>query len=282
MNGKGMKMIALVLVALLGVAPAGAQETTRTEVKITDAVPGHPGVTYGALLQQIMPDLAPSDGGKSEIWATPKIEGLLDPDGLPDEGGSASFANLYTLEMKDGGRPVLVVMAPDLSGNAFLALVAAFDMSAATPKLIDYVNAAMDRITSLGTTVNLAEGTDGITITGWHNNSNENYENVQVLMLQKEKLASVMYAGTYSLLVCGMDMKQVGELMPEPDDGKPYAALVYTVTQTVTRPEEDCDDDGMERLPTGVMTARHVFRWDEAAAKFAATSHNSDQLLGPE
>jgi len=275
-----MRWIGLALLAALGVATAAAQATTRIDARLDDAVPGHPGVTYGALLKQIAPDLAKSEG---DVWTTAGIKGLRDPDGEPDEGGPASFDDVSTLEIASGGKPVLLMMAPDAEGNGFLSILGAFDLSTPTPALIDYVNAGMDRTTSLGTPVPLAKGTDAVTVTGWHNNSNESYNTLQVVMLHEGKLTSVLYTGTYSLLICGMRVEQQGALTAGgPEPSSPYVPLIFTVTQTVERPDEDCGEGGLELLPAGTLTARDVFHWDAASAKFVSQTNELGKLMGPE
>jgi hypothetical protein len=279
--------LAALLLSMPLCGAAHAAEPTRTDVKITDAVPGHAGVTYAALLQQVIPDLKRADGGTSAFWTSEGISirdvegGMSDTAGMSDTG-AISLSNLQTLTLRHEGKDLLVVMAPDYAASGWLAITAVYDMAPATPKLIDAVNAGMDQTTGLGTTLALSDSEGGITVTGAHGNSNEYFETVQVLMLQETKLVSVMSSGTYSLLVCGMQMKQTGELVPEPDEGKPYAALVYTITQDVTHVDEECEPGGVERLPEGVMSARDVFHWDAAAGKFVATTKNRDQLMGPD
>lgn len=274
-----MKLVVAALVALMGVA--GAQERTRAEVKVGDAVPGHPGVTYETLLKQVLPDLARGDGGNSEIWTSAGVS-LRDLEGAAEDTGPASFTNLQTLTLKHGGKEVLAVMAPDYAGNGWLAILAVYDMTQATPRLIDAANAGMDRVTALGTTLALSPDEGGITVTGWHNNSNENYETVQVVMLHEGKLISALYTGNYSLLICGMRMAQTGELTVAPEPASPYAALVYTVTQDVELSGEDCGEGGMELLPAGKTVARDVFHWDAAATKFVSPTNEIGKLMGPE
>ena len=264
-------------IAALMLATAARAE----DVKMDTPVPGHPGVTYENLLKQVLPDLARGDEGRSVFWVSQGIP-IRDTEGEMDETGAVSLANLETATLRHDGKDYLTVLAADGAASGWLAIVAVYDMEPATPKLIDAVNAGMDRMTLLGEPVALSASEGGITVTGAHGNSNEYFESVQMLMLREQTLASVFYAGTYSLQVCGMEMKQGGVLETEPDPARPFAALVYTITQDVKRPAEDCGEDGMTLLPAGVKTARDVFQWDEASGKFIATTSNANQLMGPE
>ena len=70
-----MRLLIMLLAAVLaGPAMAAAPD---------DEVPGHPGITYEALLRQAMPDLA-RDG---EEWTATEIPGLRYLSGEASEGG---------------------------------------------------------------------------------------------------------------------------------------------------------------------------------------------------
>lgn len=259
---------------------AAALAAEPTDVDINDAVPGYMNLSYGDLLTQVLPDLKRGDGGKSVFWVSDGIE-IRDIEGEMDETGVVSLAHLQTLAVRHNGRNLLAVMAADNAANGWLAIVAVYDLAGA-PKLVDAVNAGMDRVTGLSRSLTLSDRDTGLVVSGAHGNSNEYFDSVQVLMMREAKLASVFYAGTYSLQVCGMEMKQNGTLAAEPDPGKPYAALIYTITQEVKRPAEDCGEDGMTLLPAGVKTARDVFHWDAAAGKYASPTNETGKLMGPE
>ena len=244
-------------------------------------VPGHPGVTYEVLLKQVLPDLRRGEGDQSEFWVSKGVS-IRDAEGGMRETEAVALAALQTVVLRHDGQDLLVVMGADDAASGWLAILAVYDTTPAVPKLIDAIDAGMDRTTTLGAAIALSEREGGVTVSGAHGNSNEYFETVQVLMLREEKLASVFYAGAYSLQVCGMTMKQVGALTTATDPGKPYAALIYTITQEVKRPDEDCGEDGVARLPAGTMTARDVFHWDAAAERFIAATHEAEKLMGPE
>lgn len=248
---------------------------------LADAVPGRADVTYEALLRQVIPDLHRADEGRSAFWTSEGIS-IRDADGEMRETGVISLSSASTLPLRHAGKDLLAVMAEDRAGEGWLAIVAVYDMTPATPKLIDAVDAGMDRMTSPGATLALSDGDSAITVNGAHGNSNEYFETFQVLMLLNGRIASVMSGGAYSLQVCGMEMKQAGELTVVPDPGKPYAALAHTVTQEIQRPAGDCGDDAMDLPPAGVTTARDVFHWDAAVGKYVAATTNAAQLMGPE
>src|SRR5258708_6063470 len=110
----------------------------------TDTVAGHPGVTYAALLRQVVPDLK-QDGDNWKGAALPHLRHLLGKDydnGQPDE---LVVLKVDVRHACEAGHDRLLLMAMDGQGeNGWFALLAAFDDSK-TPRLLDAANTGADQ-----------------------------------------------------------------------------------------------------------------------------------------
>ncbi len=258
-------------------ATAGDGPATKA---VTDAVPGHPGLTYEALLRLFIPHMDQAGRG---AWVTPGIAGLRGIDGETLDETSFSFTTLQTLSFDDEGRRILLVLLiGDTADGIFSAPLAAYDMSDATPKLIDFVDAGLDRGTTLGATLALSDAARGFTIRGAHHNSSESYELVQLAMLQDEAIVPVLRQMTYSVQACAWEMTQTLSLEARPDAPTAWRAIVVSVTEKVALTGADCGDSGEAVRESGERVLIDIFRWDADTNAYASATDHLSELTGPE
>src|SRR6516164_486516 len=83
--------------ALAAVLIAGS---AARAAELSELVPGHPGVTYGALLKQVMPAMQKNaDGG----WDSGPVKHLRDLDGKPVKELEISFKSVDATTVREDG-----------------------------------------------------------------------------------------------------------------------------------------------------------------------------------
>jgi len=263
-----------------------AAESEHRAAALTDALPGRPDVTYQALLSQFMPDLAQDDDG---VWTTSGMDGLRYLGADAEAGDTAedteafSFRSVETLELVNEGKAVLLIATDgDPAGDEFSMILAAYDLTAPVPKLIDYVDAGMDRWTALGTTIDLADGTQGFSVSGWHDNSSESFDAKALAFLHGGRITLIADLLAYGVRTCAWMTTLESSYDTQPDPSARYNAIVLSVTQETTRQDEECGDDEKPLAPEGKQTFTDIYHWDEAKEAYASATNHLGQALGPE
>ena len=102
-------MIARALAAFLALAAALAvpvqaerQPQTAVEAAVSDAVPGHPGLTYAALLKLALPDLPRAKTGSGPA----RLPGRCARRTASRGRRTLTFRSVETLEILSDGRPI--------------------------------------------------------------------------------------------------------------------------------------------------------------------------------
>jgi hypothetical protein len=273
-------LFALALIAKAEPALPAAGE--HRAAAVTDTLPGRPDVTYRALLAQFMPDLAESAGG---VWTTSGIARLryLSAAGGEADAVPFSFRTVETLALQSDGKPVLLVATDGDAGEGeFSMILAAYDMTAPLPRLIDYVDAGMDRWTALGASFALADGTDAFAVTGWHDNSSESYDGRTLAFLHNGRITGIADLLAYGVRTCAWMTTQESSHDTQPDPGARYNAVVLSITQQTTRQDEDCGEDEKPLAPEGKQTFTDIYRWDETKGAYASATDHLSKALGPE
>ncbi len=259
---------------------ARAAGTGHRSADVAGALPDRPDISYQALLAQFMPDLAVDTAG---VWTTSGIANLRRIDGKAEETQPFSFGAVETLEMESDGKPVLLLATDGDVGEAeFTTILAVYDLTVPVPKLIDYVDAGMDRWTALGAAFELAGGTDAFSISGNHDNSSESFEATDLAFLHNGRIMPIAGVLAYGVRTCAWMTTQEAAYDTQPDPGARYNAVVLSVTQETTRQDEDCGEDDKPLAPEGKQTFTDVYRWDEAKGAYASATDNRGKALGPE
>jgi len=259
--------VALVAVLIASVARAD---------ELSDVVPGHPGVTYGALLKQVMPRmLKNADGG----WDSGPVMHFRDLDGKPVHELEISFKSVAATTVREDGHTRLLLMTDENSGGSgFDAVLAAYDLDAKTPKLLDYVDAGRDRWNGISSRlVPLSATTDAFIAFSSHSNSNQSYELVTPMFLRRGKLHEITSLFVYGEGMCSYDRRQEASYATRPDKGSEYDAFVITVTIETKPGESDCGD-GQKRPKYSKTAVSDTWRWNAKKHAFVPTTGALDKL----
>ena len=270
---------AAAILLLWGALPAYAIDLPPA---VTDTVPGHPGVTYEMLLKQAMPGLKKNaDGG----WNSGPIRRFRDfsdkpaqSEDKPPQDLEISFKSIAVATVHENGAKRLLVLTDDNSGGTgFDAVLAAYDDSTRTPKLLDLVDAGRDQENFVDTSVALAPGTDAFIAYSAHTNSSQGYEMVTPLVLRGGKFLEIASLFIYNIGTCSYDRHEDIAFTTRDDKGSPYRALVGTVTTEIKPGDADCGDD--QKPPKHSKTVvTDTWRWDAKKNDFVAATGSLDKL----
>ena len=268
-----------VVVALL-LATTTARADSEKPVGITDAVRGHPGVTYLDLLKQIVPDLSPSDAGATGHAARPfrNIAGTQFEGDPPDP---LEVSTVEPLVIEADGKQRLLVLAdfgatPDrVADETVLGL---FDDSA-MPKLLDYAEVALDRYTGFRSPPTVRIGTHSQAIAVWssHSNSSQSYEPSVLLFVHKDKLSFIDSFFGFGETECNFRQDEALSFREMPASGTPYWSFTATMKRTIGRSKgDDCPDPRPAEIVTKTFSA--TYSWAPKLQKFTTRSHQLRDL----
>ena len=253
---------ALAAAALLCIA---ASPVAAEMHALGDAVSGHPGVTYGALLSQAMPDL--KQDGDTWTGKLARYRHLLGKDydnGAPDD---VTITGVDVQRIHEAGRDRLVLLSFNANApNDWFAILAAFD-NAKTPKLLDYANIAADQYNGYydPTVLKLAGGNDAVLVTSTHSNSNEAYAITSAITLHNGRLLPALTLFTISDHACRYARAQDLSFKAHGSD------IVAEVVETSQPLEDDCGDDDPE-VKFGKHVYRDTWRWNPRKQRYVRTA----------
>jgi hypothetical protein len=269
-----MKRMVLLIACLAALA------RTAAAADLADPVPGHPGVTMFDIARLVVPDLVDAPDGASGHKAVPfrHIEGkdMLAP---PEDPIVLGVPPIETAAVP--GRPDRVVALIDLGGSdgnveeaAVLALVA-FDPR---PKLLDVVGVGNDRWTAMETDHMplLAAGSPLIVVDSDHWNSNETYNDAEMVFIRGDRFQLIDSIFTFDESFCAYSRVEEPTYRAIAGPGA-YSAVEVSVKETVKRTGEDgCSDE--KPPPAGVHVYSGVYRWDAAKGRYVGRSKALDKL----
>ncbi|MFT3810682.1 MAG: hypothetical protein QM698_12250 [Micropepsaceae bacterium] len=277
MTLKLIRAAVLGFAALLGAGAALAEEEEGSpEVSLAEAVPGHPGVTYEALVKQVLPDLKPGAEGR---WATDGVT-LRKSEGEAEPSGPGELGSVDAFTYRAGGRDLMLIVIGDFAGQGWLHIVAVFDPAAnGAPKLIDAVNVGIDRLTLTRSFLFLSPDETALVFESSYPALERVDSATQVVLLHEGKLKRVLLERTNQLMGCGLRVEQNPALEVVEDGAAPYGAISYTVTQTVQAIDEDCAGLTAPDARPGTQTFTDVFHWDAATATYLTATNNRAGLV---
>lgn len=258
---------ALVAAALLCFAASPALADLHP---LSDAVAGHPGVTYADLLKQAVPDLA-QDG---DHWSgkLARYRHLLGKDydnGAPDD---ITVTGVDVRHIHEAGRARLVLLSFNASApNDWFALLAAYD-DAKKPKLLDSANIAADQYNGYfdPTILKLSGGNDAVLVTSTHSNSNEAYAIVSAVVLHGGKWLPALTVMTIDSHACTYNRTQELSFTAH---GLDIAAKVEDSTAVA---DEDCGEK--PTLKNGRRTISDIWHWDRKKGRYIGKTGALDRL----
>ncbi len=230
-----MIRFSFVLIAATFVAGAAAAED------VTDAVPGHPGVTYQMLLKQVSADLTKDQEGNWTLGNIPHLRPMSPTkDPLATE---IDFKDLSVLHFKEDGHPRLLLFTEQSGGDlGFDALLAAYDDSGKVPRLLDYMNVGGDRFNDIGTPIAISANSNIVIVSSSHDNSNQSYELNSPIFLHGGKLEVVTTIFMLGNATCNYKQTQSPTYSARPVPGSRYYAFLISVEVETTPGEPDCGE----------------------------------------
>lgn len=263
----------LTLLAVLAPVPASAEA-------LTDEVPGHAGVTYGDLMKQVIPDLAPQTDG---AWKGTQVPALNDIAGSPDQNDFSdgfAFSSVDVLKVKEGGISRLLLITSGSQTGSFAEILAVFDDTAESPRLLDMADIGSDSLTGFGNpaTLAIAPGTDLFFVENEHSNSDQSYVDTAAIFLAGGKLKLAADVFSFGEHVCTHEMTQTPSFKTLRDPHAPYRAIAASVTQETTLTDLDCGTTDAARPKPGKRVWRDVFHWDGAKRAYVSKTGNLGRL----
>ena len=266
---------ALMAAALLALAaPARAAGGIHNG---TDAVPGHPGMTYVDLIKQAVPDLAKnSDDSAFEghLSATPRHIAGPDYQGAPSDN-SVTLGFVEERRIKVGGKPRIAMLAdlgPKEGEVAGLALLMLFT-DTAKPKLLDDADVGMDKDSVIAehAVLPLGPGDDALVTYSEHDDADLTMGGYVLISPVGDHLKLIQFMQLTSVVACGWTDVQTTKFSTAPDPGRAYRKIVVRVSSRFRRTDPSCGARDVPKAHSAVYTAD--YRWNAAARRFETTSN---------
>lgn len=263
----------LTLIAMLSWLPAASLAADPSAV-----VPGHPGLTYHALLRRIIPDLVSHDTNELSGHITPParhIEGDVAKTALP-ERFSLHAAGIMAIP---GDRARIVLFADLGPSRDSVAGVAVLGLFALTPELalLDAVEVGADRSIAPRekTPLMLAPGAPLLVIDSTHHNSSQGYQSTALIFLHAQRFLLIGAVPAFGEAHCRMRRVQQSTFTTAPDHG-PYRAVLATVRESLTLIGQNCDETKSAR--PRITVHRALYRWDARRERFVTPSRALERL----
>lgn len=264
-------LFTLVVCGFLAV-PALADDTYTTPL---DPIPGHPDLTYGDLLKQVIPDLA-EDGASGHL---PDGIRHVDSDAEGEAPTSVNIPYLNVERVEVGGKPTLWLLS-DLGDGGTLGtytLLSVFTDDT-QPKLVDAAEVDADRFTNFnGTPLRISKTDEAMLVDSNHFNSEQNYSSQDLVFIRDGKLtvgASFLVFGVHT---CHLFQEETLALSSG-SGGKGYWPFKAVITRVQGRNKDDAEDCLAEDAPTKTKAFSATYSWNAATGGYRTTSKALDQL----
>jgi hypothetical protein len=269
--------------AVLAAAPAVAGEDGL--MNAGDAVPGHPGLTYEALVRQAVPDLALNSGDnqvEGHLARPPRHLAGGEFGGDPSDPAVLGF--IQDKRILVGGRKRLVLLA-DLGAKEGrvegLALLMLFDDEGKRPKLLDAADVGLDKDTGLPerqSVLPLGPGDAALVTYSEHDDADLTEGAYMIVSPIGDRLAMVAWFGLTSEKLCSWHGIEGASFATAPDPGQPYRSIQATVKAVFTHTGQDgCNDEQLPKAATRVFSG--AWRWNAARRRFEPASSTLGGLL---
>jgi hypothetical protein len=253
-------------------------ETTRAAdlglYDITDRISGHPAISYFDLLKQIVPDLT-----ADKNTASGRKIGTLRHIAGPDNGAGApdviKISSLQALNFQAQGKPAIAILVEigEIENSVEQPVVLAVFEDGEHPRLLDFVDVGMDRMTGFGSPKLLRIGPNdqAIVTDSQHFNSSENFGSLALIFVRDGKLQLVDTFSTFGMNTCSRRETQSLSFRARPAArSAPYFAITAALKEQRVRTGETCD--GEKRLAPYARTVTTTYAWNPATGRFTAKS----------
>lgn len=272
------RLAATLFIVLAGITAArGADVENSTPVDLV--IPGG-SVRFLDLARHFVPDL---DGSESGYVGRKMIDirHLGGPDFANGDAETFGFYDVSHVMAKVGGKDRMLVLfdfaqaAPAAQGVAVLAL---YDVAGARPELLDAADIGFDASTYFfdQALLPVSEGTHVVLVSSSHFNSSQSYATQSMIMMLRDRLSLIDSTTLLGERNCGIDRQQTIAYVANPGEGKPFAPIRVTVTDTATAIEEQCADLKPAELGTSRVEATYV--WQEARSQYLPDTDALERL----
>jgi hypothetical protein len=260
-----MKALGLCAACLVWLCDGGSASAAG----LGDAVPKHPGLTYFALMKQVVTDLQ-SDGSGHRIVAFQHIAGK-DARVDPPETVSLSSVNVMPVPGDASRIVVLVDLGPSEGYVADAVLLVLFDLRA-KPKVLDVVEVGDDQDTSFLSEkppALLAPGAPLILVSSSHGNTSRSFLSTEMIFIRGDRFQFIDRISAVGARSCAFERTRDPTFTTVPA-AAPYRGVSVAVRQKITVTHEDgCDETAPK---PGISTYRAIYRWNGTTQRYATTS----------
>ena len=269
------RLAATLFILLLGIGPVLSADVESAQ-PLDLVQPGSP-IRYLGLARQFVPGL---DGGDGDFIGHKLIDirHLGGPDFANGDAESFGIYDVSHIMTRAGGKDRMLVLfdfaqaAPAAQGVAILAL---YDVAGSRPELLDAADIGFDASTYFfdQALLPVSEATNVVLAMSSHFNSNQSYATQSMILVRDDKFELIDSITLLGERTCGIDRQQTIAYAANPAEGKPFAPIKVTVTDTASAIQEECAELGQNRIGTREIKATYV--WNQARNRYVA---NSDAL----
>lgn len=270
---------AATLILLLAAALPGRAADIDSSPVVQMVTPGK-STRYLDLARQFVPDLDGIDNTFTGKKFKP-VRHIGGPDFANDDVGTFGLFDVSHLTMKAEGRDRLLVLfdfsqaASTAQGVAILAL---YDLSTEKPTLLDAADIGFDASTYFfdRALLPVSDTTEVILTLSSHFNSSQNYATQSMILVRNDTFELIDSTSLLGERNCGIDRQQVIGYAANPADGKPYAPIKVTVTDTTSAIEEVCAD--LQSTQLGTKQIKTTYVWNVDKQRYLPDSDAMEQL----
>lgn len=272
------QLAAALFMMFLGMASAQAADVENS-LPLDLVIRGAP-TRFVDLARHFVPDLAGGENGFSGRKLI-DIRHLGGPDYANGEVETFGLYDVSHVTIKSDGRDRLLVLF-DLSqaGSAAqgVAILALYDIGGTRPELLDAADIGFDASTSFFDQALLpVSGTTNVVLTlSSHFNSNQSYATQSMTMVRDDRLALIDNVTLFGERTCGIDRQQTIAYAADPAQGKPYAPIKVTVTDTTSAIEEECAD--LVSAGLGTRQVKVTYTWSADRNRYLPDSDALERL----
>lgn len=266
------RLAATLLIFLSGIGTALAADVENAAPSDL-VIPGSPA-RYVDLARHFVPDLEGSENGYGGHKLI-DIRHLGGPDYADSDAETFGIYDVSHIMTRVDGKDRMLVLfdfaqtAPATQGVAVLAL---YDVSGTRPELLDAADAGFDASTYFfdQAVLPVSDATNVVLLVSSHFNSSQSYATQSMVMVRDDKFSLIDSITLLGERSCGVDRQQTIAYAANPGEGKPYAPIKITVTDTASAIQEECADLKPAKLGTQEIKASYV--WNAQQARYLPDS----------
>jgi len=234
---------------------------------LNENVPGLTGRSWLDLLKQAMPDLKVGDPKSDQAATATQVKSmrLMPPSNEPlDPSRPIEIARLATARVAIDGKPRWIVLGEQ---DSFEAAPLMLFEAGGEGKLLDVVDTVGDMHTDMDPNGPVALGAAGavVGVRNWHDNSNESFNQLMLVVVARDRFSLVTETGAYGSRSKDKDETEEASFAVRPDAGRALARIDTLVKQQTQRLAGDF------QTPIGkpvVQLFRTSYRWNAAKGKY--------------